>query len=194
MVGHSPVKHPVLPPPSARAQKWAEKRRKRGPPRRRSDIPTMAAFFYLLAFMLFLGVYSSEPAPVGPGRWLRVGGGGISYFFALMSKPIAITFPVILLLWEILLGKDADGSDWKGWPPQRLWARARKHIPCAAAIGSVWPLFGVGAAVNGRFGSSGDWRGRDLGRLRWVQTRTPPLRRWQVRDHSCPLANMRACW
>ena len=92
----------------------------------------MAAFFYLLAFMLFLGVYSSESAPVGAGRWLRVGGASGSYFLALLSKPIAITFPVILLLWEILLGRDADSSNWKGWPPQRLWYRARKHVLFAA--------------------------------------------------------------
>jgi tetratricopeptide (TPR) repeat protein len=92
----------------------------------------MAAFFYLLAFILFLGVYSSESAPVGVGRWLRIGGAGVSYFLALLSKPIAITFPVILLLWEILLGRDADGSNWTGWPPQRLWYRARKHVLFAA--------------------------------------------------------------
>jgi tetratricopeptide (TPR) repeat protein len=92
----------------------------------------MAAFFYLLAFMLFLGVYSSDPAPAGPARWLRLGGVGAFYFFALLSKPIAITFPVMLLLWEMLLGRDADDSDWKAWSPQRLWGRARKHIPIVA--------------------------------------------------------------
>ena len=45
--------------------------------------------------------------------------------------PIAITFPSVLLLWELLLGRDTAGPNWIGWPPQRLWCRARKHIPFA---------------------------------------------------------------
>ena len=72
-------------------------------------------------------------------------------------------------------------------PPPRAGGstceRLRGYFGPAAAI------FGTG----GRFGSSGGWRGRDLARLRWVRTRAPHRLRGQVREHPCPLIDLRAC-
>ena len=72
----------------------------------------------------------------------------------------------------------------------------RTFKEAGAGFIKIYGYFGPAAAIfgtGGRFGSSGGWRGRDLARLRWVRTRAPHRLRGQVREHPCPLIDLRAC-
>ncbi len=83
-----------------------------------------AGLFELLALRLFLGVHHTARAPAAAGRWLRLGASWASFGLALLSKPIAITFPAILLLWEALFGRGP------------LRARIARQLPYLAVAGA----------------------------------------------------------
>jgi len=88
----------------------------------------MAALFYLLAFLLFLLAWAREGALTGPARWVLIAGSCLAYFLALLGKPIAVTFPLVLLIWEGSLG----GTVWQrrsGLTGNGQWRRLLKHLP-----------------------------------------------------------------
>ena len=88
----------------------------------------MAAFFSLLAFFLFLSAYSGMRERGRLQKWLLCSGSYLSYFLALLSKPTAITLPLVLLAWQWFLVSQRERESWR----VRLgWARLRKHIPYA---------------------------------------------------------------
>ena len=96
----------------------------------------LAGFFCLLAFYLFLRVNGSEQ-PLSPPR-RRVAGVGscVVYALALMSKPIAITLPLVLLLWDFIIGTPPANGKADRFPdrihaPERIAARLLKHLPYA---------------------------------------------------------------
>ena len=86
--------------------------------------------FYLLSLYLFLRVHSDPPRTGALRRGLLGGLSCFSYFLALLSKPIAITLPLNLLLWELLLnpkgGRPASESLTVHWRRRLL-----KHVPHA---------------------------------------------------------------
>jgi len=89
----------------------------------------LAAFFYLLSFYLFLAIYGSNISRSMVGRWARRFGSYAAFFLALLSKPIAITLPANLLLWELLLGEDRGDQTGSTSILARLWKRTLKHLP-----------------------------------------------------------------
>ena len=61
----------------------------------------LMAFFYLLAFFLYLKL--SDPKDPKKTRWLFMSGAMVSLLLSLGSKETAITFPLALLLWDVLI-------------------------------------------------------------------------------------------
>ncbi|MGH7146568.1 MAG: tetratricopeptide repeat protein [Nitrospiraceae bacterium] len=61
----------------------------------------LMAFFYLLAFLLYLK--DSERQPGGDTSRLYLGGALASLLLSIGSKEAAVTFPLALLLWDILV-------------------------------------------------------------------------------------------
>lgn len=87
-----------------------------------SQSVALSAVFYLASFRLFLAVYA-DPVPTGtPRSWMVRVGSYVAYAAALMSKPIAITLPINLLVWELLLASPRDAN---------LVRRSRKYLPYA---------------------------------------------------------------
>jgi tetratricopeptide (TPR) repeat protein len=117
-------------------------------------------FFYLLSFLLFLGVYHRAPETVPRGRDLRLAGSYLAYFAALLSKPIAVTLPLNLVLWELILGGPASRRRMDARPQwRRLGGRLPKHLPY---VGVTALYLAIRALVFTRpFGSGGE-RGRSL--------------------------------
>lgn len=89
----------------------------------------LAAFFYLLSFHLFLTIHGGDVSHPKVGLWVRRIGSYTAYFLGLLSKPIAITLPLNLLLWEWLLGRDQGDQAAPISSLGRLWRRMRKHLP-----------------------------------------------------------------
>ena len=93
----------------------------------------LTAVFYLLSFYLFCTVYDEHGRVSGwSSRGLRVAC-YIAYFLALLSKPIAITLPLNLVLWDLLIGgrtPQPEAGDAPTW--MRGWLRIRKHLPFVA--------------------------------------------------------------
>lgn len=89
----------------------------------------LTAFFYLLALGLFLSANADPGAPAR--RWpLRIGS-WLAYSLALLSKPIAVTFPIVLALWDLLFGAAAAETPGAKQRWRLLWQRVRKHVPFA---------------------------------------------------------------
>ena len=87
----------------------------------------LAACFYLLAFLLFVAV-SLQRSESGIGRrgmWLAIS--SISYALALLSKPIAITLPVVLILFDLIFGDRLLGNGKIRW--RDLGRRFWMHVP-----------------------------------------------------------------
>lgn len=87
----------------------------------------LVAFFYLLAFFAFVTGYASEAPRRESGKRLRLAGAYLAYCLALLSKPIGISLPLNLVLWDLLfLGKENHG-------PGPVWrrhaSRLLKHVP-----------------------------------------------------------------
>jgi tetratricopeptide (TPR) repeat protein len=61
----------------------------------------LMAFFYLFAFFLYIKA-SEHPDAVMPRR-LYLAGSVLSLVFSLGSKETAVTFPLVLLLWDLLI-------------------------------------------------------------------------------------------
>jgi hypothetical protein len=69
---------------------------------------SMAAMFYLLAFLLYV---RARLSPAMLPRWLAAGGALLSFGLAMGSKEYAITLPFFILLYEWYFFRDLDG----GW-------------------------------------------------------------------------------
>ena len=90
----------------------------------------LAAFFYLLSFYLFLKIYRQQRSFRPVTRWILNSASVVSYFMALLSKPVAITFPIILLLWELLLNRRPSSEKHRNVNPWTRYAYPlRKHLP-----------------------------------------------------------------
>ncbi len=89
----------------------------------------LAALFYLLGFYFFLTVYDRRGRSSGWASHARRVASYLAYFLALLSKPIAITLPLNLILWDLLIG--ARSGQPQG-PSPTMWARLRKHVPFVA--------------------------------------------------------------
>ncbi len=86
-----------------------------------------AGCFYLSSFYLFLTTFGE---PAGRRKPWRLAGSCACYALALLSKPIAITLPVVLLLWEALFGGRAPAAgDFPRSPEAGLGRRLLKHLP-----------------------------------------------------------------
>lgn len=93
----------------------------------------LAAMFYLLSFYLFCTVYDEYSGSAGWSLRGRLVACYMAYFLALLSKPIAITLPLNLVLWDLLLGgrtPQPEGGSPSMW--MRPWSRFRKHLPFVA--------------------------------------------------------------
>jgi len=88
----------------------------------------LAAMFYLLSFHLFLAANAATPRSRSV-RWSLQGGSYLAFFLALVSKPIAITLPGSLLLWEVLFGASGNSSPPRPVLARRVWQRMGKHLP-----------------------------------------------------------------
>jgi hypothetical protein len=78
----------------------------------------MAAFFYLLAFVLY--IYARLSKERRSSRWLLLGGSLLAYFLALGSKENTITLPFFIFLYEWFFFQDLDYGWFKknyGWLP-----------------------------------------------------------------------------
>ncbi len=77
----------------------------------------LAAFFYLTSFYLFQTVYGGDFPPVNATRRWRLWCSYLAYVLALLSKPIVITLPVMLIVWDLLFGKEslAKTGSWMQW-------------------------------------------------------------------------------
>jgi tetratricopeptide (TPR) repeat protein len=84
----------------------------------------LAACSYLLAFLLFLQTHDAPGATGGGGSWLRRAASWTAYALALLSKPISATLPLILFLWELLLG--AERATWRETLASLLRDRGRR--------------------------------------------------------------------
>jgi len=90
----------------------------------------MAALFYLAAFLLFLLAWGRKGAVSGPARWALVAVSCLAYGLALLSKPVAVTFPPMLLIWEVLFGRCGSWPSGEGrWGWARHPLRLAKHAP-----------------------------------------------------------------
>lgn len=118
-----------------------------------SQAVPLAVFFYLLSFNAFLTVYMRDLSIARSRPWLALGLSYGCYALALLSKTIAITLPLNLLLWDLILGRH------RGPSTGSLWARYRprliKHLPYLAisvAYVALWR-----ALINKPFdGGAGD--------------------------------------
>ena len=61
----------------------------------------LMAFFYLLAFFLY--IEAAKRHDNGPVRRLYLAGAVVSHLFSFGSKETAMTFPLVLLLWDVLI-------------------------------------------------------------------------------------------
>ena len=66
----------------------------------------LAACLYLTGFYLFHTVYGGESPPAHTTRQWRLWCSYLAYGLALFSKPTAITLPIMLIVWDLLFGKD----------------------------------------------------------------------------------------
>ena len=87
----------------------------------------LAAFFYLTSFYLFHTVYGGDSPPANTTRSWRLWCSCLAYVLGLLSKPIVITLPVMLIVWDLLFGKElrAETGSWMQW----LQIKGRKHLP-----------------------------------------------------------------
>ena len=61
----------------------------------------LMAFFYLLAFFLY--IEAAKRHDNGPVRRLYLAGAVVSHLFSFGSKETAMTFPLVLLLWDVVI-------------------------------------------------------------------------------------------
>ena len=87
----------------------------------------LAVLFLLLGFYLFLVTYGWGPPRPDPATRWRLAGSYAAFFLALLSKPIAIVLPLLLLLWELALGKMREGREEPFW--RHYGRRLVKHLP-----------------------------------------------------------------
>lgn len=98
----------------------------------------LMAFFYLLAFLLYL--QASESTGNGRIRPMLMSGATASLVLSLGSKETAMTFPLAVLLWDVLIRRLDSAALRK--------AIARYHLPfwlvvCAVAVwGAQHPRYG----------------------------------------------------
>jgi tetratricopeptide (TPR) repeat protein len=98
-----------------------------------SQAVPLTALFYLLSFYLFLTVYDVHGESSGLPSHGRRMASYVAYSLALLSKPIAITLPLNLVLWDLLVGgmtprpKRESPSAWMRW-----LLRILKHLPFVA--------------------------------------------------------------
>ena len=87
----------------------------------------LAVFFYFTGFYLFHRVYGGDAPPASSRRSWRLWCSYLAYVLALFSKPIAITLPVMLVLWDLVFGKEplAKTGSWVRW----LRVNLPKHLP-----------------------------------------------------------------
>lgn len=93
----------------------------------------LAALFYLLSFYLFCTVHDEHGGSSGWSSRGRSVASYMAYFLALLSKPIAITLPLNLVLWDLLIDRrtpQPEGGSPSAWV--RSWLRVRKHLPFVA--------------------------------------------------------------
>ena len=89
----------------------------------------LTAVFYLACFASFLRVYGAGASLTPRRRAISLATSYGAYAVALLCKPIAITLPVTLLVWELVVNRErADGER---WDPASLIRRAMKHVPFA---------------------------------------------------------------
>jgi tetratricopeptide (TPR) repeat protein len=108
-----------------------------------SQSVVLSAVFYLLSFRLFLGVYGGAAPSDTKLSWLLRAGSYGAFGLALMSKPIAITLPLNLLSWELLLARPTPGTG--------LSKRLQKHLPYFAVSAGFILLRGL--IMEGPFGA-----------------------------------------
>jgi tetratricopeptide (TPR) repeat protein len=116
-----------------------------------SQSAALAACFYLLSLWLFLEVYSQRRS--GPRSWALRLASWLAYALALLGKPIAFSLPLVLILWDLLIGRKLTS------PPQQLsslFLGLRKHLPYVAI--SVAYLLVRQAVFSVPFGGGGPVR------------------------------------
>ena len=100
-----------------------------------SSVP-VSTLLCFASFGLFLAVYGGGASLSTVGRWSRLTGSYLAYGLALFMSPIGITFPVMLLVWDVVLGRGSGERSrvpWRVSGPDSL-----KHAPyVAAALGAV---------------------------------------------------------
>ena len=89
----------------------------------------LAACFLLLSFFLFLRVYTGSRQ--GTGSWVLRVASWCAYGLALFSKPIAFVLPLVLVLWDLLLGRQSTGAS----GVRDAIGGLRKHLPFAVLSG-----------------------------------------------------------
>jgi len=88
----------------------------------------LMAFFYLLAFLLYVKAFQ-HPAK---RRWLYLSGAVASFVLSVGSKETAVTFPIVLLLWDRLI-RGKRGTDIRA-------AVSSDHLPfwIVVLLAAVW--------------------------------------------------------
>ncbi len=111
------------------------------------SVPLASAFF-LISLYLFMAVYSGAESFSRRAKWVYLCVCYVSYGLALLSKPIAISLPVIVLLWEFL-GHYVHESIQKAW---KQWWKAhwKRFVPYVVI--SMAYLWVRSAVVLGPFG------------------------------------------
>jgi hypothetical protein len=116
---------------------------------RASGTYCQAAFFLLLSLLAYLE--SADPGRSPAARRLLVGGSVLAFAMSLTTYPLALGYPVVLVILDLLvLGRiGSGGGGW--WSPasRRAWIGKIPYFAVAAAV--------MAATVAARFQAHGTW-------------------------------------
>lgn len=109
------------------------------------------ATFYLLAFWLHLAFVRGRPA-----SWATMGGVVLAYVLALLSKEMALSFPLVVVMTDTVLREERP--------------RGRSYAGYLAALGAVTLGFvALRTALVGAVGQGAEFAGATLGRTLLMQ-------------------------
>jgi tetratricopeptide (TPR) repeat protein len=100
----------------------------------------MACFFYFSALAAYVGVRSGKLSPTVPGFTLV----GLLFFVGLLTKENVITFPIALLLVELILFKQS----WKGLVQRAVSLCAVTVIPLFLYLLFTWSLHTADSRIS----------------------------------------------
>jgi tetratricopeptide (TPR) repeat protein len=124
----------------------------------RTDV--ICGFFFFLGFFLYLNYRREE-------RWPYLVGSLIAFLLALLAKEMAVTLPLVIVLYGLCFGDAPWPGRWREFGRSRLWPAVKDSLPywavvvlyLAIRLSVLGAVFQSGDRAAGLFNDASGWRG-----------------------------------